>query len=324
MENVRTDLACESHNLYVEENNSEPDGIEVEETIQDGTKITIVKVMDKNGEKLLGKPIGTYITLEVPEYTAYDGELMNDVASALGKTLKKLTQIDSNKSVLVVGLGNVKVTPDALGPKVIEKIMVTRHLRDVMPDIITDDVVSVGAMSPGVLGITGIETSEIVSAVVDKIKPDLVICIDALASRKTDRVNRTIQICNSGIAPGAGVENNRRKLNKETLGVEVISIGVPTVVHASTIASDAIDLVIDDMISKSTKGKEFYKMLKQIDKQEKGILIQELLEPYMTELVVTPKDIDVMIDSMSKIIADGINIAIQPNMTMEEINKFLN
>ena len=113
MENVRTDLACESHNLYVEENNSEPDGIEVEETIQDGTKITIVKVMDKNGEKLLGKPIGTYITLEVPEYTAYDGELMNDVASALGKTLKKLTQIDSNKSVLVVGLGNVKVTPDA-------------------------------------------------------------------------------------------------------------------------------------------------------------------------------------------------------------------
>ncbi|MBU5486594.1 GPR endopeptidase [Clostridium sp. MSJ-8] len=324
MENVRTDLACESHNLYVEENNSEPDGIEVEETIQDGTKITIVKVMDKNGEKLLGKPIGTYITLEVPEYTAYDGELMNDVASALGKTLKKLTQIDSNKSVLVVGLGNVKVTPDALGPKVIEKIMVTRHLRDVMPDIITDDVVSVGAMSPGVLGITGIETSEIVSAVVDKIKPDLVICIDALASRKTDRVNRTIQICNSGIAPGAGVGNNRRKLNKETLGVEVISIGVPTVVHASTIASDAIDLVIDDMISKSTKGKEFYKMLKQIDKQEKGILIQELLEPYMTELVVTPKDIDVMIDSMSKIIADGINIAIQPNMTMEEINKFLN
>lgn len=324
MENVRTDLACESHNLYVEENNSEPDGIEVEETIQGETKITIVKVINKNGEKLLGKPIGTYITIDIPEYTAYDGELMNDVASALGKTLKKLAQIDSNKSVLVVGLGNVKVTPDALGPKVIEKIMVTRHLRDVMPDIITDDVVSVGAMSPGVLGITGIETSEIVSAVVDKIKPDLVICIDALASRKTDRVNRTIQICNSGIAPGAGVGNNRRKLNKETLGVDVIAIGVPTVVHASTIASDAIDLVIDDMISKSSKGREFYNMLKQIDKREKSILIQELLEPYMTELVVTPKDIDIMIYSMSKIIADGINIAIQPNMTMEEINKFLN
>lgn len=324
MENVRTDLACEAHSLYMEQNNSEPDGIKVEQLTEDGTNITIVRVLDKNGEKLLGKPIGTYITLDVPEYTAYDGELMDDVSNTLGKTLKKLAKVNSSSSVLVVGLGNIKVTPDALGPKVIEKIMVTRHLRDVMPDIITDDVVSVGAMSPGVLGITGIETSEIISAVVDKIKPDLVICIDALASRKTDRVNRTIQISNTGISPGAGVGNHRRELNKETLGVEVIAIGVPTVVHASTIASDAIDLVIDDMITKATKGKEFYKMLKGIDRQEKGLLIQELLEPYMTELVVTPKDIDIMIDSMSKIISNGINIAVQPNMTMDEINKFLN
>ena len=324
MVNVRTDLACEAHSLYKEQNNCEPDGIKVEELTEDGTKITIVKVIDKKGEKILGKPIGTYITLDIPEYTAYDGELMDDVSNTLGKTLKKLANVNSSTSVLVVGLGNIKVTPDALGPKVIEKIMVTRHLREVMPDIITDDVVSVGAMSPGVLGITGIETSEIISAIVDKIKPDLVICIDALASRKTDRVNRTIQISNTGISPGAGVGNHRRELNKETLGVDVIAIGVPTVVHASTIASDAIDLVIDDMITKATRGKEFYKMLKEIDKQEKGILIQELLEPYMTELVVTPKDIDIMIDSMSKIIANGINIAVQPNMTMEEINKFLN
>lgn len=324
MINVRTDLADEARKVYVEENKKEADGIIFEEKFEDDTKVTIVKVIDDNGSKKIGKPIGTYITIDIPEYTAYDGGLMDDVSKVLGTTLKELANVNEKQTVLVVGLGNIKVTPDALGPKVVEKIMVTRHLRDVMPDAIDDTVVSVGAISPGVLGITGIETFEIIKSIVDRIKPDLVVCIDALASRRTERVNRTIQVSDSGISPGAGVGNYRKQLNEESLGVKVIAIGVPTVVHASTIANDMIDLVIDDLINQSEEGKGFYEMLKKIDKNEKSALIHEILNPYVGDLVVTPKEIDIMIDSMSKIIANGINIAIQPNMTMEEINKFLN
>ena len=324
MINVRTDLADEARKVYVEENKKEADGIIFEEKFEDDTKVTIVKVIDDNGSKKIGKPIGTYITIDIPEYTAYDGGLMDDVSKVLGTTLKDLANVNEKQTVLVVGLGNIKVTPDALGPKVVEKIMVTRHLRDVMPDAIDDTVVSVGAISPGVLGITGIETFEIIKSIVDRIKPDLVVCIDALASRRTERVNRTIQVSDSGISPGAGVGNYRKQLNEESLGVKVIAIGVPTVVHASTIANDMIDLVIDDLINQSEEGKGFYEMLKKIDKNEKSALIHEILNPYVGDLVVTPKEIDIMIDSMSKIIANGINIAIQPNMTMEEINKFLN
>lgn len=324
MVNVRTDLACEANELYKELNNKEPDGIKVEEKIEDDTKITIVKVLDKYGAEKIGKPIGTYITLDIPEYTAYDGKLMDDVSKAFGKTLKKLINIDKNKTALVIGLGNIKVTPDSLGPKVIEKIMITRHLEDVMPDIYDNSIVKVSGISPGVLGITGIETVEIVKALVDKIKPDCVVCIDALAARKIERVNKTIQISDSGISPGAGVNNNRLKINEESLGCRVIAVGVPTVVHAATVANDTIDLVIDSLINQCETGKEFYNMLKNINKDEKFMLIKEILDPFVGDLIVTPKEVDLMTDSLSKIIANGINIALQPYMTVEEINKFLN
>lgn len=324
MINIRTDLACEANELYKEQNKKDADGIKVEEKIEDDTKITIVKILNEDGAAKIGKPVGTYITLDIPEYTAYDGELMDDVSKAFGKTLKKLIDIDKDKTALVVGLGNIKVTPDSLGPKVIEKIMITRHIHDVMPDIIDDSVVSVSGISPGVLGITGIETVEIIKALVDKIKPDCVVCIDALAARKIERVNKTIQISDSGISPGAGVNNNRMKINEESLGCRVIAIGVPTVVHAATIANDTIDLVIDQLINQSETGKEFYNMLKSINRNEKSMLIKEVLDPFVGDLIVTPKEVDLMTDSLSKIIANGINIALQPNMTVEEINKFLN
>lgn len=324
MINVRTDLAVEARQIYREENNKEADGVEIEEIMEGETRITKVRIINEDGSKKMGKDVGNYITIDIPEFTAYDGELMDNVSKVLGKTLKKLLKVSPSDMVLVVGLGNIGVTPDALGPKVVEKIMVTRHLKEVIPDSIDDIVVPVSAISPGVLGITGIETGEIIKSIVDKIKPDLVICIDALASRKTERVNRTIQISDTGISPGAGVGNHRVKINKESLGVSVVAIGVPTVVHAATIASDVIDLVLDDLIKQSEEGKEFYNMLKKIDKDEKSILINEVLSPTIGEMVVTPKEIDIMIESLSKIIANGINIGVQPNMTMEEINKFLN
>lgn len=323
MINVRTDLAIEATKYYSEQNDKKADGIEVIEKEEDGNIVTIVRVLDEKGAENIGKPIGNYITMEIPEFTVYDGELMDDSSKVLGKTLKNFLKVNKDDKVLVVGLGNLKVTPDALGPKVAQKIMVTRHLEQVMPEVMEDSIVSTAAISPGVLGVTGIETFEIVKSVVDRIKPSLVVCIDALASRKTERVNRSIQICDTGIAPGAGVGNYRMVLNEENLGVKVIGIGVPTVVHASTIANDTIDLVLDDLISKSTKGKEFYNMLKTVDKETKSALIKEVLDPFLGEMIVTPKEVDLMVESLSKIIANGINIAVQPDMTMEDINKFL-
>ncbi|MDD6796580.1 MAG: GPR endopeptidase [Clostridiaceae bacterium] len=325
MINVRTDLAIEARELYKEEtNDNEVDGVIVEEIEDEGSKVTTVRIVNEDGAKKMGKPVGNYITLDIPQYTAYDGGLMDDVSKTLGRTLKKLIGIKDTDLALVVGLGNRKVTADALGPKVTEGIMVTRHLKAVMPDAIDDSVVQVAAIAPGVLGITGVETGEIIKGLVERIKPDVIVCVDALASRKIERVNKTIQISDTGIAPGAGVGNHRMQINEETLGVKVIAIGVPTVVDAATIANDTIDLVIDNLISNSEEGKDFYNMLKKIDKNEKGLLIREVLNPFVGDLVVTPKEIDLMIDSLSKIIANGINIALQPNMTMEDINKFLN
>ena len=168
------------------------------------------------------------------------------------------------------------------------------------------------------------ETSEIIRGIVDKVKPSIIICIDALASRKTKRVNKTIQIGNTGISPGAGVGNRRVEVSKETLGVPVIAIGVPTVVDAGTIANDTIDLVLDSLIKSSTKGSAFYNMLKEVDRDERQILIREVLDPDLGGMIVTPKDIDKVIDSVSKIIANGINISLQPALTLDDINTYLN
>lgn len=324
MINFRTDLAIEAKEDYSKVHKNDIDGVLVDEDIINDSKVTKVTIKNEDGAKKLGKPIGNYITIDIPEYTVYDGEIMDDVSQAVGKTMKALVNIDQDKTALVVGLGNWKVTPDALGPKVVEKIMVTRHLKDVMPESIDDSIIPVCAIAPGVLGITGIETGDVIKALVEKIKPDIVICIDALASRRIERVNRTIQISDTGISPGAGVGNHRMRINEETLGVKVIAIGVPTVVDAATIANDSIDLVIDELISKSEKDSAFYNMIKSIDRNEKSILIKELLDPYVGDLMVTPKEVDLVIDSLSKIIANGINIAVQPNLDMEDINKFMN
>lgn len=324
MINVRTDLAIEAKDMYTEENKKELDGVIVEEEKEDDIKITTVTIeTDEAGEKL-GKPAGNYITIDFPEFTHYDGESMDKVSKVVANVLRRLVDISEEKTALVVGLGNWKVTPDALGPKVTEKIMVTRHLKQVMPDAIDDSVRPVCCIAPGVLGVTGIETGEVVKSLVDKIKPDLVICIDALGSRKLERVNRTIQIGDTGISPGAGVGNHRMKINKDSLGVKVIAIGVPTVVDAATIANDTMDLLLDELIGKAETGKEFYNMLKSVDKIEKSALIKEILNPFIGDLMVTPKEVDTVIDSLSKIISNGINMAIQPNLDMEDINKFMN
>lgn len=324
MESVRTDLAVENKEIYENKSKRELDGIIVEEEDIDEIKITTVDITNKNGEMKMGKDIGRYITIDMPTLSSYDVGLKEQVTHIFAASLEKLIKLDEKETVLVVGLGNVAVTPDALGPKVIDKIMVTRHLEELLIEEMEEGIRSVCAISPGVLGSTGIETGEVIKSLVDKINPALVICIDALATRKLERVARSIQVSNTGIAPGAGVGNNRMQINEKNLGVPVIAIGVPTVVDAATIANDAMDLVIDEMIEKSNKNKEFYSMLKGIDKREKSKMIRELLDPYVGDLMVTPKEVDDIVESVSKIVASGINIALQPNMIMDEINNFLN
>lgn len=326
MINIRTDLVLEAREIYKENHKNAPDidGIEVLEEKEKDINVTTIKVKNDNGAEKIGKPKGNYITIDIPKFTAYDGETMDRVSIVLAEILERLIKIDTEKTVLVVGLGNWQVTPDALGPKVTEKIMITRHLKAVMPEVIDDSVRPVCSVEPGVLGVTGIETVEIIKGVVEKIRPELVICIDALAARRVERVNTTIQVGDTGISPGAGVGNNRKQINEENLGVKVIAIGVPTVVDAVTIANDTIDLVVDSLIRNSSSGTEFYKMLKSIDKNEKENLIKEVTTTKnSTDMIVTPKDIDLIISSLSKIIANGINMALQPNMNMEEINKFM-
>jgi spore protease len=321
---IRTDLAVEAREMYQKSNEGDVPGVYIKEYNEGVCKITDVEILNEEGEKNLGKPKGKYITIDMPEFVFYDKDTMVIVSEVLGSVLSEMVSLEKSMTALVVGLGNWNVTPDALGPKVISQIMITRHLKQLIPDEIDENIRPVCGMSPGVLGITGIETSEIIKSIVKKIKPNLVICVDALASRKASRVNRTIQIGNTGISPGSGVGNKRMEISERTIGIPVIAVGVPTVVDAATLANDTIDLAIDQMIHQSSAGGEFYNMLKAINKDEKQKLINEILNPYLGDLMVTPKDVDLIIDNTSKIIANGINLALQPTMQLDEISKYLN
>lgn len=324
MLSIRTDLALEAHEAYSKGNKGEIPGVSMD--IKDGKdiKVTTVKVLDKKGEKIIGKPAGTYITIEAQDLKHFDQELQDELSKTVARELASLINLDKDKTALVVGLGNWNVTPDALGPRVVSKLMVTRHLKQLMPDEMEEGIRPVCALSPGVLGLTGIETSEIIQGVVKKIKPDMVIVVDALASRRLSRVSTTIQIGNTGINPGSGVGNKRMGLTEKILGVPVIAVGVPTVVDAATMANDTIDMVIDSLMEQAEKGKEFYNMLKGINRDEKFQLIQEVLSPYAADLMVTPKDVDSIIDNISKIIANGLNIALHPSVHLEDVNRYIN
>lgn len=235
MQNFRTDLALERRDLYKKANNieDEVDGIETEEEkVDEDIKITRVKVLNENGENAIGKKVGNYITIDINNLKIAGEEQIQKASEALTKELKELLKkhIEEQEPLLVVGLGNLYVTPDALGPKVVQDIDVTRHILQYMPEALDKNTRPVSAISPGVLGTTGIETLEILKGIVDNIKPKLLIIIDALASRSIERISSTVQIADTGIIPGAGVGNTRKELSIETLGIPVVAIGIPTVV----------------------------------------------------------------------------------------------
>ncbi len=311
MYNFRTDLALERRNLYRTANNikNEIDGIETEEEkVGDDILTTRVKVLSKQGEEAINKPIGNYITIDIKNLKVANEDEMQKASEVVTKELKALIDkhVSSKDPVLVVGLGNLYVTPDALGPKVINEIDITRHLLEYMPEVLNEDTRSVSAVSPGVLGTTGIETQEILKGIVQNINPKLIIIIDALSSRSIERISSSIQIADTGIVPGAGVGNTRKELTKDSLGVPVIAIGIPTVVEAATIAADSLTMFIQK-VQEQAKSNDFLNQLQEEDKYE---MIKEVLSPNDYNFIVTPKEIDELIENMKDIVARGINFAI--------------
>ena len=229
--NMRTDLALEQQEMLRESrrDDSEINGVEIETEQTGDITVTWVKIINEQGEEAMGKPVGNYITIESDAMKENDAEAHEAIIQIMAQKLGQLHKLNKDGAILAAGLGNWQVTPDALGPKVIEKLLVTRHMNEIMPEELQDHVRSVAAIAPGVMGNTGIETGEIIKGVAEKIQPDLIVAIDALAARRTSRINATIQMTDTGINPGAGLGNMRMRLNKETMGVPVIAIGVPTV-----------------------------------------------------------------------------------------------
>ena len=311
MYNFRTDLALERRDLYNKANNIEKDieGIETEEeNVNEKIKISRVKITNQSGEEAIGKPKGNYITIDFKNLKVATMEEIQKASEVVTKELKVLIDkhVHETDSILVVGLGNIYVTPDALGPKVVNEIDITRHLLEYMPEVLDKNTREVSAISPGVLGTTGIETLEILKGIVDNIKPKLVIVIDALASRSIERISSSIQLADTGIVPGAGVGNTRKELTINTLGIPVVAMGIPTVVEAATIAADSLTLLINK-VQEQAQSNDF---LNQLQEEDKYTLIKEVLTPEEYNFIVTPKEIDELVEKMKDIIARGINFAV--------------
>ena len=291
--NIHTDLAMEAR-----ESNSALNGVSEERTDNEHYSVSRIKIDTDEAASALQKSKGLYITIEAPDLVLREPELIKAVTEALSAALTGLIDKGgASGTVLVVGLGNRAVTPDALGPKTAEKILVTRHIKQYMPDAIPNGVRSVCAVSPGVLGVTGIETMEVIQGIVERSKPSLIIAIDSLSSRRTERIASTIQLCDAGIQPGAGVGNIRSGLDEASLGIPVIAVGVPLVVYASTISRDTIGLIASELglLGNEEKIKE---------------LAAKAISEKTGELIVTPKEIDSLIECTSTILADGINMCL--------------
>ena len=300
----RTDLALESFQDSCSE--SIP-GVRVSRWESNGVVITEVAVEDNEASRQLGKPRGVYLTLECPLLRQGDPDAGLALTNLLSEELTRvLPPEDGTRPILVVGLGNRSITPDALGPGVIDRILVTRHLMG--GPLASPELRSVCAVAPGVLGVTGIETMEMVESVVRSVDPRAVICVDSLAARDSRRIGSVIQLADVGIQPGAGVGNQRKPLTEETLGAPVISLGMPTVIYAATLARDAFA-----WLSRQSGDDDPHE--DALEDMEKSLLSADI-----GEMIVTPREIDAMIDNASDIIAAAINRALQPDLSAEEIS----
>jgi len=332
MENIYTDLALEmAENLNLRNNKDaetgeEIEGVEMNTEDEGDIIISTVRITSESGAEKMNKPMGSYITIESDSLRTNEIYVHERIIEILSEKLGALCAKFSRENTLVVGLGNSNVTPDSLGPKVIDKILITRHIMNTLPDELAGGVLSVCAIAPSVMGLTGIETAEIIRGLVAHVKPNLIIAIDALAARRISRINSVIQLTDTGISPGAGMGSGRMPLNQETLGVPVVAIGVPTVVDAATMINDTLDIMLasieENMPKDLAGGEEFFKMLGDMGRQEKYQSIRQTLAPYDSNMFVTPKEIGEVINWLGNIIANGINVSLHPGLDQSDINRF--
>lgn len=304
----RTDLALERRDIYRKANNLEDEipGIKYNVENIGKTKITRVEITSKEGEEALNKKIGNYITIDVNKINNLLEEENQKIIELLSNEIEKIVDkhIGKSEDILVVGLGNLYSTPDSLGSKVVKKIEITRHIKKYMPQYIDKNARAISAVAPGVLGMTGIETWEFLKGIVDNVKPKLILAIDSLCSRSVNRISKSIQLSDTGIVPGGGVGNARIELTKESLGIPVIALGIPTCVDVATITEDGINLWIDKLEEKESIDT---KILEENNNYES---IKEALLPSDLNFIVTPKEIDELIENMTEIVSAGINNAI--------------
>ena len=298
MRQIRTDLAMESFGHGGE---GMP-GVHVNHWEEMGVSLTEVVVETEEASRALGKAVGVYMTLECPAIRQRDLDARLAMANLLGEEMARMLPGEGEAPVLVIGLGNRRITPDSLGPQTIDRTLVTRHMFEQLPGFADERMRSVCALAPGVLGVTGIETMEMVEALVAKVRPRAILCVDSLAARAAGRIGTAIQLTDTGIQPGSGVGNHRRSLTRETLGVPVIAVGMPTVIYAATLTRDAMEMLSPDTAEDD------------LDRVE-----QELLTGAQGEMVVTPREIDEIISDTAGVIATAVNRALQPDLSQEEI-----
>ncbi|MGC8487435.1 MAG: GPR endopeptidase [Clostridia bacterium] len=311
--NVRTDMAVEARDIVRGEEREIP-GVHTVERELDGLTVTRVEIRTQDAAKLLHKPPGLYITVDVPRFKDRDADLRDRLTDTLAEELSPLLARPKGEHILVVGLGNWNATPDALGPRVVDRLLVTRHLGAVVPKDIRDRLRPVSAVAPGVLGTTGIETVDIVRGIVQETHPDMVVAIDALAARSPARLVASVQVADSGIHPGSGVGNRRHGLTPETLGVPVVAIGVPTVVQAGSIVNQALGLLVDAL----GDDPAFFAIVREMREPERRQLVEDVISPAMGDLMVTPKEIDVLVNDMADVVAESLNRALQPDLDRQE------
>lgn len=298
MKYPRTDLAMEA---FDSENGNSVPGVQVNHWDATDVRMTEVIIEDPQTAEQLGKPCGTYLTMECGLLREQDPEARIAMSTLLGEELGRMLKADDDSPVLVIGLGNRFITPDSLGPLTVDRTLVTRHM--IGAGFAPEHMRPVSAVAPGVLGVTGVETAEMVTALVERVKPQAVICIDSLAARASSRIGSTIQLADTGIQPGAGVGNRRSPLTKETLGVDVIAVGMPTVVYAATLARDAFAALSD----------------RDADDEALSALERDLLGQEFGEMIVTPREIDAIVKNAAAVIASGLNRALHPRLNDAEI-----
>lgn len=309
--NLYVDLAVEARDLIRGTTNQEIPGVEEKVESISNVKITTIIIKNEAAVQTMGRPIGTYVTIESPPLKINDPYVKDDIIQAMDKSMKLLinNRLQPGQTVLLVGLGNWRATPDALGPKFIQYSPITRHYHQYAPDALVSGMRPTCGIAPGVLGITGLETFEVIKGIVNDVKPAIIVVVDSLAAQNVDRIGTTIQMSNTGIQPGGGIGNARHALTEQDLGVPVIAIGCPTIVNAAIITNQAIQRFCQ------RSGAIFNDL-------EANNSVKDILSRFGGNLAVTPKEIDEIIENTARIISMGVGTSLFPGVSQEQLELY--